>query len=680
MKHNQRFLLATFSLLVLSGMAMMVALSYGLVLATGSNQVSIAILTSAPATTGSFTVDLNNGDAVAAGELRFTYDATIGLTLNSVVATGRLDGYTIQKTINTSNPAQAQVSILFFNLSNLQVTAGSGAILTVNYTTASTAQGSTPLTLTKALLSNAAGNPLAVTVANGSMTIGVATPTITPTPEPTITSSPTPVTPTATPVATISATPTVLTITPTVTHTPEQQTGTSTPTISPTPQRPTHTATPTDTPGITTTPTNTATPTSTPDQRDDLFAFTYELWSDPLAPVAQEAVKVGLVVHRLRGKQTLQNVEVQFAIGDPANGGTALGIGTVPLLGPHSQEDTGYLTWTPPSAGAYMLYARLDPNQQIAETDETNNVITRTLLVLPGAGDRVPPRVTGFTINDGSESTNAQTVRLHATAADPDPASGVVALNFIEFEYLPAANRWSPVNSSGWLDYADVRGGRDWQLTPGAGVKYLKTWAMDAAGNISARAANAFINYRPQSKTIGLGQTHFYRHQLQQGERLTARLSATTGDPDLYVWAPDHETRPPGISQAEAGDDTVTLVAPVAGLYQIEVYGHSDAAYQLAVEITADGASAMGDEIEGETEVFNQPQAKVAPDQPFVAVSSEPGILVPEGGTTTTPTATPTVTPTLTSTPTPTSTPVATPTVTPTGDDESTIYLPVVQQ
>ncbi len=74
--------------------------------------------------------------------------------------------------------------------------------------------------------------------------------------------------------------------------------------------------------------------------------------------------------------------------------------------------------------------------------------------------------------------------------------------------------------------------------------------------------------------------------------------------------------------------------------------------------------------LHGVLEAFNQPRDKATPDQPFIAVSSEPGTVVPNDGTTTT----------TTNTPTSTSPPTATPTATPTGGGESTIYLPVVQQ
>ncbi len=634
--------------------------------AAGTNTVAIAPVTVQPGSTGSFTIDLTNSDAVSAGEIRFLYDSTIGLTVTDVTAAARLTGFTISPSINATDPTQVKVSVLFYNLNSSTVVSGDGAILTVSYTIAPNATGTTALDITKALLSDSAVNALAVTISDGTLTIGQpVTPTFTPTP---ITPTPTPITPTPTPI-TPTDTPTTPTDTPiTPTDTP----------ITPTPTL----IIPTNTPGITDTPTNTA----TPDNRDDLFAFDYELWSEPFSPAAQEAVKVGLVVHRLRGKTTLQNVVVQLAVEDPTGLHTELGTVVVPLLGTHTQEISTYQQWTPPIAGEYTLIAHLDPADQVPETDETNNVITRTLLVLAPAVDRVPPRVTGFTINDGAATTGAQTVSLQTTATDPDPGSGVASLLFIEFEYLPSVNRWTPIHVSPWLDYTTIRQGTTWTVTAEAGAKYLQTWAMDQAMNIASHPGKAYINYQPTTQRIVQDATHFYRYQLQQGERLTVHLDATSGDPDLAVWAPDYETRAPWVSQATQSPDVVTLVAPLAGLYQVEVRGHSAAQYRLSIEITADGAqSALNNSMVVKSS-NGEGEAKPQPNQPYLALDSAPDIYVPPSPSTTsdpTPTATPTVVPTVTptATPTGTATPTPTPTATTTTSEAANqIYLPVVQQ
>jgi len=45
-------------------------------------------------------------------------------------------------------------------------------------------------------------------------------------------------------------------------------------------------------------------------------------------------------------------------------------------------------SWTPPGGGVYRFTAVLDADDQFAETDETNNTATGTLVVL---GRRIPP-------------------------------------------------------------------------------------------------------------------------------------------------------------------------------------------------------------------------------------------------------------------------------------------------
>lgn len=172
----------------------------------GANQVSIAAITAAPGSSGSFAVNLDNADAVASGEIRFTYDATTGINITNVVANSRTSGFTVSRSFNAANPAQTQVVILFFNLSSLTIPAGSGAVVDVQYTTAVTATGSTALDLTTAILADAAANGLSVTATDGTFTVEApaatptptntsepptATPTFTPSPMPTATSTPT---------------------------------------------------------------------------------------------------------------------------------------------------------------------------------------------------------------------------------------------------------------------------------------------------------------------------------------------------------------------------------------------------------------------------------------------------------------------------------------------------------
>jgi predicted secreted protein len=205
---------------------------------SGANQLSIAAVTAAPGSSGSFAINLANANAVASGEIRLTYDATTGLTITNVVANSRTAGFTVSRSFNAANPAQSQVVILFFNLSSLAIVPGSGAIVDVQYTTALTATGSTVLDITTAVLADAAANGLSVTASDGSLTIQPPTPTPVPTATPTATNTAQPPTSTPTPTTPPTAT---------ATNTAQPPTPTSTFTATPIPSH-TPTATPTATP------------------------------------------------------------------------------------------------------------------------------------------------------------------------------------------------------------------------------------------------------------------------------------------------------------------------------------------------------------------------------------------------------------------------------------------------
>ena len=235
---------------------------------------------------------------------------------------------------------------------------------------------------------------------------------------------------------------------------------------------------------------------------DDLTGDADELWVEPRAPHALQPAKLGLNVRRTGGKQALANVTVRFYEGDPTNGGTLIGEGTIAVLSPRGSESTTGIAWTPPAEGSYQIYAVIDPDDSAAETLENNNTIQRTVTVLPQLPDQTAPRVEDFAINDGAASTEQQAIALDTTASDPQPGSGVAKLRFVEFEYSQGAERWIPVNSSAWMDYGSSRTDYSWEMLPSVGVKVLQAWAADRDGNISLFPYRSSINYVPPTDTV----------------------------------------------------------------------------------------------------------------------------------------------------------------------------------
>jgi len=355
---------------------------------------------------------------------------------------------------------------------------------------------------------------------------------------------------------------------------------------------------------------------------DDLFSNDYELWTNPIVPRSGQTADIGLVVHRQGGKQVLADVKVSFYNGNPSANGVHIGDGAIPLLSPRSSASTSALGWNPATAGTYTLYAVIDPDNAVKEALETNNVISRTLTVLPPAADQLAPHVDSFSINGGSNSTAEQTVRLDVTASDPEPGTNVKSVLFLEYEYSQGAGQWVPVGGSGWMSYvaAVARAEYAWTLLPSPGVKYLQAWARDDAGNVSLFPFKDFISYLPPSDSVAQNQGRIYRYTLNAGEQMNARVEALSGDPDIYVWAPDHDTRPPWVSNLSNSADEVSFVAPVAGTYQVEVYGYTSAQYQLTVEITQALAKDRSLTVGG-----IDPDKPAPRTQPIVSVVSVPG-------------------------------------------------------
>jgi len=266
----------------------------------------------------------------------------------------------------------------------------------------------------------------------------------------------------------------------------------------------------------------------------------------------------------------------------------------------------------------YDLYAVIDPGNAIPETVEANNVVSRTVTVLGTTADKIAPHVDSFAINDGASVAASPDVTLDATASDNPGGSGVASLLYLEFEYSQAANQWFPVQNSGWVTYTVAQSNYPWTLLPSAGMRYLQAWAADKAGNISLYPYRAYIDYVPAADHVEQGQVRVYRYTLAAGQVLTATITPISGDPDLYVWPPDFPTRPPWVSNLASGADEVRFSAPLAGVYQIEVYGYAAADYRLTIATGPAG---------GHLEALQGWASATKPQRPAPAlpVNSEPG-------------------------------------------------------
>jgi hypothetical protein len=346
---------------------------------------------------------------------------------------------------------------------------------------------------------------------------------------------------------------------------------------------------------------------------DDLYAQAQELWVEPVSPQAGEKVQLRLLVHRQGDTKPLTDVPVRFEVNNQV-----IGTVNVPLI--VTAATTLPLDWTAGQAGDIQITAIIDPDKKVPESSTDNNKVSVTVKVLDNqTSDKLAPHVDSLTINSGAESTTDTLVILSMSATDPAGGTGVAELRYVEFEYSQGAKQWVPVWDSNWiLNSQENANTFRRQLTSVGGIHYIQAWAKDGAGNISHYPYQQGIDYRPPTGKVGRDQTRNYRQELAVGASLEVKVKALAGDPDLYIWPPDWSSgRPPWVSNLTNQDDYFCFTAPVAGMYQIEIYGYSAAQFELA--INASGNCANRTARQGGLN-----PAKSIPTQPIVDPNDQP--------------------------------------------------------
>ena len=388
---------------------------------------------------------------------------------------------------------------------------------------------------------------------------------------------------------------------------------------------------------MTPTPPPTWTPVPTPTS-PDLFINAYDIWTDPVSIREGDVAGVGVNV-RNASNRTVSDVEIRFYDGDPNDGGTIIGAGTyvLPFISPYgvAAQWTGKVWDTTGLGGDHEVYVMIDPDDDIPESDETNNAANRTITILPPAPDTIPPSGSVL-INGGDDTTSSRSVILTLDAQDDPGGTGVQSMYTIEFEFNYASFQWLPAQESGWVAYTT---NWPWVLLPGGGTKYVQVWFADGALNISDLPGKDMINYVPSGESIGQGEWRLYRQEISQGAVVTITLDVVSGDADLYVWnpgsvgAPDYYSINYGTAQ-----DQVVFTAPESGVYQIQVYGFEASVYNLTIEVT------VGEGGLNVTLLDADALDKTLPSAPLNVVEPPEQIAVPsatEGTVTPTPTSTP---------------------------------------
>ncbi|NJN43342.1 MAG: hypothetical protein HC806_00425 [Anaerolineae bacterium] len=356
---------------------------------------------------------------------------------------------------------------------------------------------------------------------------------------------------------------------------------------------------------------------------DDLFAMDFDLFSIPASPRQGDPVQLGIIIRRRTGEvaplfSTGVNANVTLNISPGGGNSPDIQLSQSVVI---SANQTISMTfpWTFNQAGLHTLSFDITSTDLVTDTIPSNNIISRSIKILPISTDITPPQVDDFSIDLNAPVASDLVVDLNTVASDL--GSGVAHLYFIEYAYDHHLGDWRPVQRSGWKPYGLASVDYEWYLDETPGTHYIQVWASDNEGNVSTPVVKS-INYIPTRNEITHNGGQIFRLALAAGEKIQLNLTSLSGDADLFVWGPDGNlvTSSEGFTSLEQ----VVFVALVGGEYQIDVRGYDDTTYWF--EITSFG-------------IILSPEAIDAPrghlkgsDQPLLVAEEDPGedIGVPE--------------------------------------------------
>jgi hypothetical protein len=238
--------------------------------------------------------------------------------------------------------------------------------------------------------------------------------------------------------------------------------------------------------------------------------------------------------------------------------------------------------WSPAVAGTYTLTLTVDPNDQILETNEGDNAVTRSDQVLTWTGPR--PVVTA-TVSGGLQLVVSNTVALEVQSSQ-SPAALFIQVYQYPATLTPTAQVVSPtpvylktftnitLPLSAWPFTIPAA-----TLHPGPVVVHI--WGVTSNGPSDSPAIVTF-NYAPPAASLAAGAAHYFLLNLNQDDTAHLDLTANSGDPNLFGWRPYNYGTPNWQGTAVGSDSLDIASAPFTGQYLFEIYGQTAGSYTLA--------------------------------------------------------------------------------------------------
>ena len=349
------------------------------------------------------------------------------------------------------------------------------------------------------------------------------------------------------------------------------------------------------------------------EQSSDWFAQAETFWTSPAAIRRGDPVDIGLIVYRQGGDEPRQARVSFYQLVDDVP--QLIGVVSTMLLAPgplwHSIEgvDTSWVADSPDAEVTLMAVIETDGLND--DINPANNIVTRTITLLPSMPDQAAPHVSSVEINDGAVETSDSLVTVEVGVTNT-----ASMMYLVEREFNAAAGLWTPVQTTGWIGY---QSSYPMVLMGSSGLRYVQAWVSDEMGNISSNSGMAGINYNAAPEEILSGQVRMFRYPLAAGQTATITLETRDGDADLYVWNPDGSSAARSVADLSAVDQVVVAAAENSE-YQVEVYGYETSTYRLSVEYGV-GASRAAP-------VRAATTTKLLRDAPVVQPGSQPAAMM----------------------------------------------------
>jgi hypothetical protein len=161
-----------------------------------------------------------------------------------------------------------------------------------------------------------------------------------------------------------------------------------------------------------------------------------------------------------------------------------------------------------------------------------------------------------------ASGTTPITVQAHDVGS-----AGTAWVDFVVYEYFPAAQTWLATDETGWMAYSEGAA-KTYSYDFGyfSGARWIDVWAADAAKNVSLKPKSVVVNYVKPNDFILAGESKVYLFPMLTGDTFQANMSMlfADNDADLYLWPPDYPGRAVWASAKDGNAaEAIAITAPV---------------------------------------------------------------------------------------------------------------------